>query len=156
MAASQRGFVKVPDKFVKNKGAEIKLPVKGSKYSAGYDFFCPIDVTIEPGKSHLIWTDVASYMNGEHDVLLIFVRSSIGIRRNLMLANTVGVIDKDYFMNEDNGGNIGICLHNYGKNPVDIKAGERVAQGIFVSYLDGDSTDTINANRTGGFGSTNE
>lgn len=133
----------------------IQLPVRATKFSAGYDFFSPIDVIIPPLSKLTIWTDVKSYMqNGE--VLLLDVRSSIGIKKGLKLANTIGVIDADYYSNIDNDGNIGICLEN--SNPykeIEINAGERIAQGIFISYLVADNGNSDNE-RVGGVGSTNQ
>lgn len=146
-----RGFEEVEAEFKKLK-SETKLPTGGSKHSAGYDFYSKETVTIQPNQSHVFWTDVKAYMQlGEW--LAIFVRSSIGIKKNLRLKNGTGVIDGDYYSNPDNDGNIGIALHNFGTEPVTIECGERIAQGIFMNYLvsDNGSSDTV---RGGGIGST--
>ncbi|MCD3216926.1 dUTP diphosphatase [Clostridium botulinum C] len=147
-----RGFEVVREDMRKNKNVEIKLPQRGSKISAGYDFSTPIEVTIQPNESKLIWTDVKAYMQ-EGEVLIIDVRSSIGVKKGLMLSNTVGVIDADYYQNKDNDGNIGISLRNMSDKPVTLEAGERIAQGIFIPFLvaDNGNTDKI---REGGIGST--
>ena len=102
-----RGFEIVRNEMRKNKEVNISLPTRGTKSSAGYDFYSPIDTTIKPHEKQVIWTDIKSYMQ-ENEVLMIYVRSSIGIKKGLVLANGTGIIDKDYYNNSDNDGNIGI------------------------------------------------
>ena len=75
----KRGFEEVDSKFVMHDEITI-LPVRGDKGSAGYDFYSKEAVTIQPGKSYLFWTDVCAYMQ-EDEVLLIHVRSSMGIKK---------------------------------------------------------------------------
>lgn len=147
-----RGFEVVKDEHRKHPELEINLPVRGSSESAGYDFFTPEDLVIKKGGTTLVWTDVKAYMQSG-EVLIADVRSSIGIKSGLMLANTIGVIDKDYYENPKNDGNIGICLRNLNDHDVWIKAGERIAQGIFLPYLVADNGNT-DAEREGGIGST--
>lgn len=149
-----RGFEEVIKKHKKHDSKTI-LPVRGSKYSAGYDFHSKEDVIIEPGKSHLFWTDVKAYMQ-EGEVLEIYVRSSIGIKKNLILKNLVGIIDMDYFCNENNDGNIGVCLFNIGEEEQHIKCGERIAQGIFKNFLVADNKEDNLKERKGGIGHTGE
>lgn len=148
-----RGFEVVDDKFRKNPNAKIELPARADKESAGYDFRTPIDVTINPMEQVLIWTDVKAYMQ-PHEVLMLYVRSSLGIKKGLTLANTVGVIDSSYYDNPDNDGNIGICLVNRGMKPVTLKAGKRICQGIFTIYLPTDDDNFLGDKRIGGFGSS--
>lgn len=150
-----RGFEVVRDEFRKNKDVKIKLPQRATKFSAGYDFYSPVSVVISPHESVLIWTDVKAYMLPD-EVLLLDVRSSVGIKKGLMLSNTVGVIDSDYYNNDNNDGNIGISLRNMTDTFVEIEAGERIAQGIFVHYLVADEDVTILDERNGGIGSSNE
>lgn len=149
-----RGFEVVTDKFRKHPNIFIDLPIRSTAYSAGYDFYSPVDALIPSGDKVLIWTDVKSYMQ-EGEVLLIDVRSSIGIKKGLMLANTIGIIDMDYYSNESNDGNIGICLYNTTNNAVLISKGERIAQGIFIPFLVAQTGNTDNE-RVGGIGSTSK
>lgn len=149
-----RGFEVVADKHRKHVETEIVLPKRGSKHSAGYDFYSPEDITIPAGEQRLIWTDVKSYMQKD-EVLFLVVRSSIGIKKGLQLANTVGIIDSDYYGNPENDGNIGICLKNTTDKDILIEAGERIAQGIFLQFFVGDEGNT-EEERTGGIGSTNK
>ena len=146
-----RGFEVVKDEKRKTKGKVI-LPTRGSKVSAGYDFYSPVDITIEPNKIGKIWTDVKAYM-GNTECLILNVRSSMGGK--FMLANTQGWIDADYYSNPNNDGNIGIFLKNISDESITIKKGERVAQGAFFNFLEADNGNTDNE-RVGGFGSTNK
>ena len=145
-----RCFEVVKDEYRKHSG-DIKLPTRATKGSAGYDFYSPISVDIEPMCSQMIWTDVCSKFEDD-EVLLINVRSSMG-KQPVMIANTPGVIDPSYYGDPDNGGNIGIRLFNLGKTIYTVHAGDRVAQGTFVQYLLTDDDDAT-AERLSGYGST--
>lgn len=146
-----RYFEVVEDKFRKNEG-EIKLPTRATKYSSGYDFYSPVDVVIQPQEMVMIWTDVRAHMYYDN-ALIIAPRSSMG-KHPVMISNTIGNIDADYYDNEATGGNIGFRLFNLGKTPYEIKVGDRIGQGIFIKYgtVKDDNTTT---ERKGGFGSTN-
>lgn len=146
---------KVSRKFypVKNAPADTVLPKRKTAKSAGYDFVLPCDVRLNPRSvSAIIPTNVKAFMPDD-EVLMLYIRSSIGIKHHVTLANGTGIIDADYFSNPDNDGNIGICLQNNSNEIVSFKKGERIMQGIFVKYAVCDSDDT-NEVRKGGFGST--
>ena len=147
-----RFFEVVKDSFRKNPGVEIKLPTRGSKNSAGYDFYSPVDVIIQPNEMVMIWTDVKASMYYDN-ALIIIPRSSMG-KHPIMISNTVGLIDSDYYGNESTDGNIGFRLFNLGTTPYEIKAGDRIGQGIFIKYGTV-KDDNTNTERKGGFGSTN-
>jgi dUTP pyrophosphatase len=147
-----RGFEEVSQTFKKQK-QNIILPTRATRYSAGYDFYSPTEIIIQAYSNELIWTDVKAYMQ-ENEVLIVDVRSSIGINKGLMLANTIGIIDKDYYSNLKNDGNIGICLYNKTDQPILIQQNERIAQGVFIPFLIADNGNT-NEERTGGIGSSN-
>ena len=146
-----RGFVVVKDKHRTTDG-EINLPVRSDPRSAGYDFYSPVDIVIPPNESRLFFTDVKAYMEDD-EVLMLYVRSSMG-KQPIMIANTQGWIDADYFSNPDNDGNIGIRLLNLGTTPYEIKIGDRIGQGVFLKYGTV-KDDNTTAERKGGFGSTN-
>lgn len=93
------------------KGEEVVLPLRGTKSSCGYDFFATEDMSIKPGEKYLMWTDVKCHME-KGEFLMLDVRSSAGTKLDLMLGNTLGLVDGDYCDNLDNEGNIGICLRN--------------------------------------------
>lgn len=131
----------------------LKLPRRATKGSAGYDFFSPVDFTLNPGETIKIPTGIRCEMNPRW-VLMIYPRSGLGFKYRLQLNNTVGIIDSDYFYS-DNEGHIFIKLTNdSNENKVlRIKAGEGIAQGIFMTYgLTVD--DHVEDVRNGGFGST--
>lgn len=146
-----RFFEVVKDEVRKNEG-EIKLPTRATEHSAGYDFYSPVDITIQPNEMAMIWTDVKAHMYYDN-ALLIIPRSSMG-KQPIMIANTIGLIDSDYYGNVDNDGNIGFRLLNLGNTPYEIKVGDRIGQGIFVKYGTIKDDKTSGA-RQGGFGSTN-
>jgi dUTP pyrophosphatase len=133
---------------------EIKLPVRKTACSAGYDITIAQDVTLVPGKVILVPTGVKAYME-QDEYLGIHIRSGLSIKHSLSLINGQGIIDADYYNNEDNEGHILIAVYNHGAEPVILTKGTRLAQGIFYKYLktDHDSADNV---RSGGFGSTGQ
>ena len=133
---------------------EIKLPTRGSKDSAGYDFYSNENINIFPNQQYIFWTDIKSYMLSD-EVLQIFVRSSTGIKKWLVLGNSTGIIDSDYYKNPKNDGNIAICLRNESDSVQHIEKGEAIAQGIFLKYYLADDIESENE-RNGGIGSTNK
>jgi dUTP pyrophosphatase len=150
-----REFSYVDNNFAKSGSKEqrIPLPHRGTSEAAGYDFFSPINATILPGHTLLVWTDVKAKIPSD-ECLKIYPRSSMAIKRNLILKNSVGIIDADYFENPDNDGNIGIPLWNVGDEPQSIKKGEKIAQGIFEKYYKVTNDENELTSRHSGFGST--
>ena len=136
------------------EGKGIALPLRGTAASAGYDLSAAESVVIAPGEMAMVPTGVKAYMEPD-EVLYIHIRSSLAVKRQLVLMNSVGVVDADYYNNPDNEGHIFIALWNRGKEAVTLKAGERLAQGVFMKYLlaDGDTAGK-GQDRQGGFGST--
>jgi dUTP pyrophosphatase len=145
-----RFFEVVKNEHRKHTG-DIKLPTRATEHSAGYDFYSPVDVTIPPHEMVLIWTDCKAHMYYDNTLLLI-PRSSMG-KQPVMLSNTIGCVDSDYYSNPDNDGNIGFRLLNMGDSPYEIKKGDRIGQGIFVKYGTV-KNDTTTTKRESGFGST--
>lgn len=131
----------------------IKLPVRATKYSAGYDFFAPMDFTLKPGETVKIPTGIRCGINTDW-VLMIYPRSGLGFKYREMLANTVGVVDSDYFYS-DNEGHIFIKVVNAGDKTLHIESGNGFAQGIFTEYGITED-DHVETERNGGFGSTDK
>lgn len=131
----------------------IKLPERKTKFSAGHDISIPFDATVPAGETLKIPTGIRCKMNRKY-VMLIFPRSSLGIKKNMVLTNTVPVIDSDYY-NADNEGHIFICIKNNGSEPLVLKAGDDIVQAVFVPYGISDSKRVIKK-RTGGIGSTDK
>jgi len=146
-----RGFEVVTDEKRKTTG-EITLPTAGTSRAMAYDFYSTEEWHVAPDEIVKIWTDVKAYMQDDEG-LILNVRSSMGGK--FMLANTIGMIDMDYYSNESNDGNIGIFLKNISNKEQIINKGDRIAQGVFIKYLPADNGNTDNV-RTGGFGSTNK
>ena len=126
----ERSFFIVRDSL----GENIKLHERASKFSAGYDFYSPSKVVVPSHGRAKVLTGVKVSM-GEGEVLLLFIRSSLAIKRGLLLSNCVGVIDADYFENVQNDGEIVAELINTTDKDVVIEENDRFMQGIFVKYL---------------------
>ena len=137
---------------------EINLPVRKTKYSAGYDMEAAEDCIIpafKPGQAPtLIKTGLKAYM-ADNEYLMICNRSSNPKKKGLILANSVGIIDKDYYGNPDNDGHIMFAFYNIKDEDILIKKGEAIGQGIFSKYYLTDDDD-VSSTRVGGFGSTNK
>lgn len=144
-------YFEVVNNTHRKTNADVTLPTRATKSSIAYDFYSPIDTVINPMQSVMIWTDIKAKFNTD-EALLINVRSSMG-KQPVMIANTQGWIESDYYSNPDNDGNIGVRLFNLGTEPYFIKAGDRIAQGMFIKYLEADNGNT-DTERTGGFGSS--
>lgn len=165
------------------QNAHLNLPKRQTKNAAGYDFEAAEDFTLptiwQLGflkvlralrkekavsaadldiaqkllKPCLVPTGIKAYMQPD-EVLILANRSSGPFKRRLILPNGIGVIDADYYNNDNNEGEIFVQLLNYGVRPVTIKKGERLAQGIFVPYLKTDDDQNNGEQRNGGFGSS--
>ncbi|MGN0793494.1 MAG: dUTP diphosphatase [Aristaeellaceae bacterium] len=131
--------------------AEIPLPRRATAGSAGYDFISPAEVTLRPGEAVTIPTGIRCQMRPGW-VLLLFPRSSLGFRHQVQLANTVGVIDADYF-GAANEGHIMVRIVCGGRHPVRIAKGERFCQGVFLPHGLAEE-EAVLADRAGGLGST--
>lgn len=129
------------------------LPTRATEGSAGYDISALHEVSIEPKSIVLVPTGIKAYMPKD-EALFIYPRSSLSIKRGLMMSNSVGIIDSDYYGNKDNEGHIMIPLLNFTDQTVVIKQGERIAQGIFMPYLKTTDDETKQTKRVGGFGSS--
>lgn len=130
----------------------INIPKRKTKGSAGYDFGCPFDICLLPGQEVVIPTGIKCRMD-DGWVLKVYPRSGLGFKYRCRLANTVGVIDSDYYNNPDNEGHILIKIVNEGNKKMELHAGDSFAQGIFSEF--GITTDDdVEDSRVGGIGST--
>ena len=131
----------------------LKLPKRATTGSAGYDFYAPEDITLEPGETIKIPTGIRAKMN-EGWVLMLFPRSGLGFKFRMQLNNTVGIIDEDYFFS-DNEGHIFAKITNdtNEQKVINVKAGDGFIQGIYVPFgvTEDDDADGV---RNGGMGST--
>lgn len=147
-----RGFEIIKDEM-RVHDAEIQLPIRGDSRSAGYDLRTPVEIVLQPNERKLVFTDVKAYMQ-EDEVLEVHVRSSIGVKKNIILSNITGIIDSSYYNNPSNDGNIGLTLWNTSNKVQVLEAQERVCQCVFKKYLTIDDDVCLKSERTGGFGSS--
>ena len=134
---------------------KIKLPKRATSGSAGYDFYAPFDIILAPGETIKIPTGIRVKID-DGWVLKLYPRSGLGFKYRIQMNNTVGIIDSDYYLS-DNEGHIFCKItndSNEGKT-MTLSAGDGFCQGIFVEYgitVDDDVSDI----RNGGFGSTDK
>lgn len=171
-------------KFEKvSKYKDIKLPIRCARFSAGYDIYSATDITIpsiwrvlyeltdqdiNPAlikfnqalirnlvKPTLVPTGIKVQMPRDN-VLYLYNRSSNPLKRGLVLANSVGVIDADYYNNKKNEGEIFGAFYNFSVQDYTIHQGDSILQGVFGTYLLAENDNFLNNQRTGGFGSTDD
>ena len=148
---------------------KIKLPSRATSGSVGFDFYLPFDVVLNVGEFIIIPTGIRCEMKEGYS-LDIYPKSGLGFKNFTTIANTVGIIDSDYFYS-DNEGHIMVKLINKGfdvtrdrSNPtnnimktLNRKQGESFVQGIFHECFGAtnDNDNTTMKIRNGGFDSTN-
>lgn len=138
---------------VKDAPKDTILPKRGTKNSAGYDFYAAEDINCRAHSiSKLSFTNVKARMP-KNEYLAIMIRSSLAVKHGLQVAQGTAVIDADYYSNPDNDGNIGIAIVNNSGGDYIIRKGERFCQGIFHKYEVTDDDDA-SGERTGGYGHT--
>ena len=121
----------------------------GKESLEGYCYDCAKKKGINPT---LVKTGIKVYMPDD-EVVLLYNRSSNPKKKGLIMANSVGVIDKDYYGNPDNDGHIMFAFYNIKEEDIEIKKGEAIGQALFQKYLITDN-DKAEGKRMGGFGST--
>jgi len=157
---------------------DIHMPMRKTKNSAGYDFEAAEDTVIpsfwksvfaniknvfkasnvsEDYKPTLVKTGIKAYC-GEDEVLILANRSSNPAKKGLILANSIGVIDADYYGNKENDGNIMYAFYNFFPFDITIKKHDVIGQAYFQNFLivDNDAELSSKATRQGGFGSTSK
>lgn len=146
-------FGEVSDAEIQKIYDSLRLPKRATTGSAGYDFYAPVDLTLNPGETVKIPTGIRVEMEQDW-VLKCYPRSGLGFKYRLQLNNTVGIIDSDYFYSDNEGHMFSKITNDTNEEKtIDIAQGEGFMQGIFVEYgitVDDDVTDV----RNGGFGST--
>jgi dUTP pyrophosphatase len=132
--------------------ADVPLPSYESAGAAAFDLAAAADVDVQPGRVQLVPTGlVIAVPPGLF--LGIFARSSTPLKRGLMVANGVGVVDSDYCGPSDE---VKIAVVNFTSEPVSIKRGDRIAQGILLPAprVTWEEASELNADSRGGFGAT--
>ena len=140
-------------KNIDTKYDDIIIPKRSTKFSAGYDFYMPYDLTIKKNEVVLIPTGIKVMLNSD-EFLGIYIRSSLGFKYNLRMCNQVGIIDSDYYNNSSNEGHIFVKLKNEGDNDIILKKYDRYVQGIIQKYYIVDNEKEVEDIRGGGIGSS--
>ena len=136
--------------FLEATYEQITLPERATFGSAGYDFRTPLPVKLDVKQTMIIPTGIRCNIQNNY-VLQLYPRSGLGFKFGMELVNTVGIIDADYFK-ADNEGHIMIKIRPTLMS-MQLNAGERFAQGIFMQYgITHD--DNASGTRTGGIGSS--
>ena len=154
----------------------INLPIRKTANSVGYDIEAAEDTLIpsiwktvftnmgkffkgqsdyEPIKPTLVKTGIKSYF-GEDEVLILANRSSNPGKKGLVMANSIGIIECDYYENPDNDGHLMYAYYNFFPTDTTINKHDTVGQAYFQHFLTADNDLSTNAKRTGGFGSTDK
>lgn len=139
---------------------QIKLPERSTKNSAGYDFFSPIGLTVPAGACVIIPTGIKCNLkttesdeNGQiGKFLALYPRSSYGFKYGMRLMNTVGIIDEDYYNNQENEGHIMVAINTM--NEFKLNFGDKFCQGIVQPYYKLSGEAEVETTRQGGIGST--
>lgn len=137
-------------------GIKRLLPERSTKNSAGYDFYNPVRVEIPSYKLGddpvMVNTGIKVEMPND-EFLMLVNRSSNPKKKKLVIPNSMGIIDADYYNNVDNEGEMMFAFYNLSNETVVIEAGEKLGQGIFIKYGITEN-DKAEGERKGGFGST--
>lgn len=144
-------FPQLAESEIKKAYEQICLPKRASIGSAGYDFVTPYSFSLKPNEIVLLPSGIRANINNAF-VLMVFPRSSLGMKYQLMLANTTGIIDADYY-HASNEGHIQFPLINRGESLFSCHQGERIVQGIFLPYYGAEEEEVVEV-RNGGFGSS--
>ncbi|MBM3237316.1 dUTP diphosphatase [Candidatus Poribacteria bacterium] len=137
---------------IKRIDKNLPLPVYETSGSVGFDLLCREEVTINPSEIALIPANVIVEIPPGY-MLMVTLRSSTPKKYGLLMPHGVGIIDNDYCGAEDE---IKIQVYNFTANPVTVKRGDKIAQGIFtkVDKAQWEEVERMNQQTRGGFGST--
>jgi dUTP pyrophosphatase len=139
---------------IRRLDSTVALPGYGTNDSAGFDLAASHDVVVPPGQIVLVKTGLVIEVPPGY-FLGIFARSSTPLKRGLLVANGVGVIDPDYSGPNDE---IMIQLLNFTAGPVTVTRGDRLAQGIVLPAprVSWQEVSVLKDVTRGGFGGTGQ
>src|SRR3989344_2458570 len=137
---------------IKRLDKSIALPQYQTNGAVAFDLSAREDLFIPSKEIKLVPTGLVVCVPAGY-MLMLAARSSLPLKKGLMLPNSIGVIDQDYCGPEDE---LKIQLYNFTDQAVEIKKGERLAQGIVVKIEKAEwaETEDLENNNRGGFGST--
>lgn len=127
----------------------IQIPTRATKGSAGYDICIPFDLEAKRNTYYTFPTGIRSAFT--NDVFLAIVpKSGLGFKYQMRLANTIGIVDSDYYYSDNEGH---IMVKFSAEKPFTLHKGDKLCQAIFIPFLI-TSDDSASGIRNGGFGST--
>lgn len=137
---------------IKRLDSSVEIPKYHTPESAAFDFSANEAIEIQPNSVVKVKTGLV-IESPEGYFLMISARSSLGTKKNLKLANGIGVVDRDYSGPNDE---IILSIHNFSNQVVQIEKGERLAQGMFlpVNQIEWEEVQEMRSQDRGGFGST--
>ncbi len=139
------------------EGKDIHLPKRSTQFAAGYDIEAAEDITIpvftKGIKPTLIPTGLKAYC--QEDEYFMLVNRSSGPKKGFLMANSIGIVDHDYYGNESNDGHFYFQYFNCSNEEIKVSKGDVIGQVIFQKYLITDD-DHAEGVRKGGFGSTDK
>ena len=137
----------------------INLPERKTKNSVGYDIEAAED-TVIPSVYKTIFNNIKKFLKGDHDyeeikptliktgiksyfledeVLVLANKSSFPLKKGLVMSNSIGIIESDYYSNESNDGHLMFMYYNISFKDVIIKKGESAGQAYFQKFLIADN-----------------
>ena len=130
----------------------VDLPAYQTHESAAFDIATSEDAVIAPKESKLLKTGLIIGTPPDH-FLMIAPRSSLPRKKGLSFPQSIGIVDPDFSGPQDE---ILLQVYNFTDNPVNVKRGERIAQGIFLKagQIEWQEVEQIRDKSRGGFGST--
>jgi dUTP pyrophosphatase len=152
MATPSTDFIDMLNIRIRRLHADVRLPAYETSGAAAFDLAAAAAVTIEPGTVRLVPTGLVIEVPPGF-FLGVFARSSTPLKRGLMVANGVGVVDSDYCGPEDE---VKVAVVNFTATPVQINAGDRIAQGIVLAAprVTWEEVEQLAEKSRGGFGGT--
>lgn len=131
----------------------LPLPVYHTSGSVAFDLYARVTVAVKPLTPTIIPLNLVVKIPAGY-MLLLASRSSLPLKKGLMVANGIGVIDQDYHGDKDE---LGLQVIHFTKKKIVVKKGERVAQGILVKIAKVTQFRKVKSMKVrsrGGFGST--
>ena len=135
---------------------DVKMPFRKTMGSSGHDIYLTESICLAPGEAIIVPT----FLKCDIDIqftMFVLPKSGLGFKYQMMLANTVGLIDADYYncesSDDSNEGHIMIKIVNGGNREISLEAGSAFCQAVFVPYGVAEQTNDFRI-RSGGFGST--
>lgn len=134
---------------------DLPLPARQTQFSAGYDLVTPVDIKLNQFEVVMVPLGIKAKADVPGKFIGLVIRSNFA-KKGIILVNSIGIIDADYFDNPGNEGIMFAPLMNLKPEPLIIEKGTRICQAIFMDYYITDNDKPLKQVRVGGFGSTNK